>query len=142
MISEAHSHDGKMPPLEPQPSRMPAGFWRASLIKVLGLKLKLIPSLCNTTKMNITNKSSNSKDWFLGFNCIFSRQAPGSAAFIEKWITDRFEDLRYSGLLIFLSSFNVCSILAHIGLIGIQTYWPGFLAKGITLDIHNTVWNE
>lgn len=125
---------------------MPAGFWKATLIKDVGLKLRLIPSLCNTTKMNITNKSSKSNR-FLGFNSIFSRQVLGSAAFIEKWITDKVKGqgsqiLRFTDIF-FLSCFNVCSTLVCIGLIRIQTDLARLSGrKHNTMDAHNTILNE
>lgn len=121
---------------------MAAGFWKATLIKDVGLKLRLIPSLCNTTKRNITNKSSKSNQ-FLVFNSIFSRQVLGSAAFIEKWITDKVkgQGSQYSGSLIFfLSSFNVCLMLVCIGLIRIQTDLARLSGrKHNTVDAHNTI---
>lgn len=124
---------------------MPAGFWKATLIKDVGLKLRLIPSLCNTTKMNITNKSSKSNR-FLGFNSIFSRQVLGSAALIEKWITDKVKGqgsqiLRFTDIV--LSGFNVCSMLVCIGLIRIHTDLARLsFRKTNTVDAHNTILNE
>lgn len=115
------------------------------MIKDVGLKLRLIPSLCNTTKMNITNKSSKS-NLFLGFNSIFSRQVLGSAALIEKWITDKVkvqgsQILRFTDIV--LSGFNVCSMLVCIGLIRIQTDLARLsFRKTNTVDAHNTILNE
>lgn len=120
---------------------MPAGFWKATLIKDVGLKLRLIPSLCNTTKMNITNKSSKSNR-FLGFNSIFSRQVLGSAALIEKWITDKVKGqgsqiLRFTDIV--LSGFNVCSMLVCIGLIRIQTDLARLSSERLTLWMPTTL---
>jgi hypothetical protein len=47
------------------------------------LKLRLIPSLCNTTKMSITNKSSKAKIDSLGLTISFLGKCLENAAFIK-----------------------------------------------------------